>query len=419
MLAHISASWSTKLCAIVTNSLSDASPSILSSDTPPRNLSASTAYSFPTASPRSLSTVTFSDVIPANSETSLNTRGNSITSTSPSGSGYSNPGYFEQLKSGHGTSANGTSRSSSMPPTLSPIINDRICGGQSLPNSREMTKTLSDEQHPFLHLEAQRAGGGASEPGTSVESDSHRFEFSSQGSPTSSSQIQLQLQDQSPYLQPRLAHSSWIEGNPAAKENAAVKAASQNILRADYLEFLETALPRWKSDTFWTDLQSLKSTVRESAFSGLALAYSSVCQLEIRMVDDAIRNRMALIRLHLEYTKAYERQSQIGQAKTIGRGGASVIIDTILESIHNEWRNFDGKRKSDLRVRFHDRKRYGKRWLLLSDTLGPSILFVCSSKMANMVYVRAFMLWSSTLLTASADTIPRLRLKNWSQSCCR
>ena len=363
-------------------------------------MSASATYFSPTASLRSLSTVTSSDVIPANSETSLNTREDSITSMSPSGSGYSNLGDFEQLKSGHGTSANGTSRSSLSPSTLSPTINGMIYGGQSLPNFREMTETLSYEQDPFLRLEAQRAGDGASEPDTSVESDSHRFDLSSQGSPTSSSQIQLQLQDQSPYFQPRLAHTPWIEENPAGNENSGVKAASQNILRADYFQFLVTALPRWKSHAFWTDLQSLKSTVGASAFSELALAYSSVCQLEIRMTDDAIRNRMALIRLHLEYTKAYERQSQIGQVKTIGRGGASVIIDTILASIHNEWRTFDHKRKSDLRVRFHDRKRYGKRWLLLSDTLGPSILFVCSSKMANMVYVWAFMLCPSTLLTA-------------------
>ena len=262
-----------------------------------------------------------------------------------------------------------------------------------------MTETLSDEQHPFLHLEAQRVGGGAFEPDTSFESDSHGFDLSSQGSPTSS-QTQLQLQDQSPYLQPSLAHTTWIEESPAAKEDSVVKAASQNILRVDYLHFLETALPRWQSDAFWTDLQSLTSTVGACAFPELALAYSSVCQLEIRMADDAIRNRMALMRLHLEYTKAYERQSQIGQLKTIGRGGASVIIDFVLESIHTEWRNLDYERRTDLRVRFHDKKRYGKRWKLLSDTLGPGILVVCSSKMGKMVYVWAFMLCSSTLLTA-------------------
>ena len=184
----------------------------------------STAYSFPTASPRNLSTVTSSDINPANSETSLNTRENSITSMSPSGSGYSNPGDFEQLKSGHATSANGTRRSKMIPSTWSPIVNDMICGSQSLPNFREMTESLSDEQHPSLHLEAQRAGGGASEPGTSVESDSQRSDLSSQGSPTS--QKQLQLQGQSPYLQPRLTHTPWIEENAAAKDDSMVKAAS-------------------------------------------------------------------------------------------------------------------------------------------------------------------------------------------------
>ena len=80
---------------------------------------------------------------------------------------------------------------------------------------------------------------------------------------------------------------------------------------------------------------------------------------------------MALIRLHLEYTKGYKRQNQNSHARSIGRGGASVIIDAILESIHKEWKSFDGKKKSDLRVRFHDRKRYGKRWLLLTSFLGP------------------------------------------------
>lgn len=160
-------------------------------------MSASTAYSFPSASQRSLSTVTSSDEIPANSETSLDTRGNSITSMSPSGSSYSNLGDFEQLNSGHGTSANETSQSPLIPSTLSPTIYGMTYGDQSLPNAGEMTETLSYEQHPFLRLEAQRTGGAASEPDTSIESDSHRFALSSQGSPASSSHIQLQLQDQS------------------------------------------------------------------------------------------------------------------------------------------------------------------------------------------------------------------------------
>ena len=326
----------------------------------------------------------------AKSGTSLDTRGNSITSLSPSGSGYSILDGFVHLKSGHGTSAIETMQSPSIISTLSPTNYGVTYGDQSLPNSKKMTESLSYEQHPSLRLEAQGAGGATSEPDTSIESDSHSSSLSSQGSLAFSSHRQLQLQDQSPYLQPRL--TPWIEESPSRQTNPVVNAASRNILRADYLQFLETALPRWKSDAFWTDLQSAKPSVRTSAFPELALAYSSVCQLEIRMVDDAIRNRIALICLHLEYTKAYERQIQTGQVKTIGRGGASVIIDTILESTHQDWRTFDHKRKSDLRVKFHDRKRYGKRWLLLTDTLGPSILFVCSSKMANMVYVWAFML---------------------------
>ena len=378
------------LCAIVTNLLSAASPSTVSPAAPPRNVSASTAYPFSIASRRSNSTTTSSEGNPASSETSLNTREISITSFSPSGSGYSELGDFEQLNSGHGTSANETSRSPSIRSMLSPKTHGMEYGDKSLPNAREMSVALSYEQHPFLRLEAQTPSGAASEPNNFTERDYHRSDSKIRDSPTSSSHIHLQVQEQSLNQRSRLSHTPWIEENPSAKRNSVVKAASQNILRADYLEFLETALPRWKSDAFWTDLQSLEPTTRTSAFPELTLAYSSVCQLETRLVDDAIRNRIALIRLHLEYTKAYERQSQIGQVKTIGRGGASVIIDTILETIHNEWRTLDCKMKSDLRVRFHDRKRYGKRWLLLSDTLGPGILFVCSSKLANMVYVWTF-----------------------------
>ena len=206
----------------------------------------------------------------------MDARGNSITSMSPSGSGYPNLGDFEQLNSGHGTSANETSQSPLIPSTLSPTIYGMTYGDQSLPNAREMTETLSYEQQPFLRLEAQRAGGAASEPDTTIESDSHRFALSSQGSPASSSHIQLQLQDQSPYLQPRLSRTPRIEENPSGKKNLVVNAASRYILRADYLQFLETALPQWKSDALWIGLQSLKPNVRSSAFPELALAYSSV-----------------------------------------------------------------------------------------------------------------------------------------------
>lgn len=44
------------------------------------------------------------------------------------------------------------------------------------------------------------------------------------------------------------------------------------------------------------------------------------------------------------------------------------------------------EKKSDLRSKFHDRKRFGKRWSLLTDALGIGVLLVCSSRIANMLY---------------------------------
>lgn len=54
------------------------------------------------------------------------------------------------------------------------------------------------------------------------------------------------------------------------------------------------------------------------------------------MGDNAVPNRIALIRLHVDYTKAYERRGQNSHVRTIGRGGASLVIDAMLESIHQK-----------------------------------------------------------------------------------
>ena len=173
--------------------------------------------------------------------------------------------------------------------------------------------------------------------------------------------------------------------------NSIVVSASRNILRKDYIQHLETELPRWKINGLWHETQSPKLTTGISRYKELELAYSSVCQLDVRMGDDAIRNRMALIRLHSEYTKTYQtwkaqQQRRSDQSTTIGRGDATLIIDNILESVHDGWGSLNHRRRSELRAKFHDRKRYGKRWLLLADTLGPSILLLCSSIVANIMY---------------------------------
>ena len=237
-----------------------------------------------------------------------------------------------------------------------------------------------------LASRVQFAHSTDSEPSTPRTVDSRRSTPSTQISLDSTTYIHPQRQKQPPYPSVNPYHPPLIDTNLSGAISPIVNVAAQNILRDDCLQFLEAELPRWTKEPLWNDARVLEPADGTSAFRELELAYSSVCQLDIRMSDDAIRNRMALIRLHLEYSKACEQHDMNLHARSIGRGGASVIIDAILKSIHKDWEIFDDRRKSDLRVKFHDRKRYGKRWLLLMNALGLGVLVVCSSKMANMVY---------------------------------
>ena len=224
-----------------------------------------------------------------------------------------------------------------------------------------------------------------SEASTPRTVDSRVSTPSTQTSFDSTSCIHPQRQRQSPYPGARPYYPPRVDTNVSGAISPIVSVAAHNILRDDWLRFLQAELPRWTEKPLWNDARVLEQADGTSAFRELELVYSSVCQLDIRMSDDVIRNRMALIRLHLEYSKAYEQHHIDPHARTIGRGGASVIIDAILRSIHKDWEVFDDGRKSDLRVKFHNRKRYGKRWLLLTNALGLGILLVCSQKMANMV----------------------------------
>ncbi|KAH8680628.1 hypothetical protein BX600DRAFT_504394 [Xylariales sp. PMI_506] len=166
---------------------------------------------------------------------------------------------------------------------------------------------------------------------------------------------------------------------------------SHSILSADYYLLLETALPRWVKEGLWQETaKPLSSQPTEwSKYAELRLAYRCVCELDVRIGDDAIRNRMALIRLHMEYTKTHSARKRgkhgVQKSSTVGRGDATQIIDNILESIHEGWKELGQKRQSELRAKFHERKKQGKRWCIVANTLGPAILLLCSLKLANMV----------------------------------
>jgi hypothetical protein len=188
---------------------------------------------------------------------------------------------------------------------------------------------------------------------------------------------------------PRFDPAPSVTCGLSSKARRTVVVASKTILREDYRQYLEAELPRWMTDGLGKQPEPLRPTVASSGYRDLELAYSNVCQLDMRMGDDVIRSRMALIRLHLEYLRACESgksHRDTGRQSTgIGRGDASVVIDHILQGIHQAWSTLDDAGRSALRAKFHDRKRYGKRWSVLADALGPSILLLCSTRLAHLM----------------------------------
>ncbi|KAH2464708.1 hypothetical protein KXV71_003371, partial [Aspergillus fumigatus] len=181
-----------------------------------------------------------------------------------------------------------------------------------------------------------------------------------------------------------LLESSPVNSNAS---DALIQSVSKCILCEDYIVWLESELPRWTREGLWCETgQSLSPSAGTSRYRDLEPAYFYVL------------------------------------ASTIGRGDATRIIDTILESIHEGWRHLSPKRQSDLRAKFHERKKYGKRWLLLADRLGPGILLLCSTKTANLVRntsVTAKMLEdiASQVQASQAETMRTLAIINPLAQC--
>jgi hypothetical protein len=166
----------------------------------------------------------------------------------------------------------------------------------------------------------------------------------------------------------------------------------ENFIRPDLLEFLRDALPRWQKSGIWSQEELSGPLTNGTGHEKLFGAYNCICALEARLGDDQIRNRMALMTLHTAYEQACQewRVYRSGAAHAAraqskrGRGDTSSVIDNILERLHEDW-NTDHVRKAQLRCRFHDKKRYGKRWLILTKALGISVLITCSSKITSVV----------------------------------
>ncbi|KAG9234587.1 hypothetical protein BJ875DRAFT_441143 [Amylocarpus encephaloides] len=205
-----------------------------------------------------------------------------------------------------------------------------------------------------------------------VQNQGHTYQISPRNESTNPKESRIAIQ----------APSASISNTPLP-----VITAARSILRTDYLEYLEAELPRWAQGGLWDHEQVNNSQLMSAdpEYYKLQIAYSEVCQLNRWMEDDVIRSRMALIRLHLEYVRICEIWRKCQGKGRIGRGDTTCIIDHILEKAHHDWPKLSKTQCSTLRARFHERKRYGKRWAVLSDELGKSVLFLCSQKVAAMV----------------------------------
>lgn len=135
---------------------------------------------------------------------------------------------------------------------------------------------------------------------TSTESPSPRTFTAQRSTPSTQTSLATTVYTNSPLT----------GSNSPSVITAMVRLAARNFLRDDYIHFLEAELPRWKAEPLWHHTQVFNSAVGVSAYRELELAYSSVCQLDTRMGDDAIRNRMALVRLHSEYIKACQQHDK-------------------------------------------------------------------------------------------------------------
>lgn len=156
------------------------------------------------------------------------------------------------------------------------------------------------------------------------------------------------------------------------------------------IQFLETNLERWCRNGLWRNSSPLNMTTSLSGYEKLQRAYSFVCRLDTRMSEDAIRSRMAMVTLHLEYENTWKTKPSKpnGASTSVGRGHTSSIIDRILESVHKNWAECEPRERAALRTKFHEWKRFGKRWWQLASILGPSIMLLSSARFAGMMYAR-------------------------------
>ncbi|KAM3426650.1 hypothetical protein MY4824_009876 [Beauveria thailandica] len=167
-----------------------------------------------------------------------------------------------------------------------------------------------------------------------------------------------------------------------------IKSTQQPVIRPDWLAFLEAELPRWGLWGLWGGGADLTPPADSGGheYHSLQAAYSAVCFLEKRVDYDSIRCRIALVELHREFERACTNRQEIEERRRIGWGVCSSTIDHILQSTHSDWSLLSTSQQKSCRAQFHDRKRYGKRWAVLTDGLGTGIVLLSSTHLAKAVH---------------------------------
>ena len=86
----------------------------------------------------------------------------------------------------------------------------------------------------------------------------------------------------------------------------------------------------------------------------------------MRIDHDPIRKHDTSVPLNSKYKESREdwkshKTKKCKQFIGIRHGDVSVMIDGILSNMHPDRNMYDAPRRSELRARFHNERRYGKR----------------------------------------------------------
>lgn len=112
--------------------------------------------------------------------------------------------------------------------------------------------------------------------------------------------------------------------------------------------------------------------------------------IEKQVKANVLRIRFGRVLLYLLYIKEIEEKRRRRQ-HGLKEGGRveTEAINSLLEGIYAEERrgSCDGKMKEKIRKLFHQQKRHGERWWMLTCFAGPGVLLVCSEKTGKKMLV--------------------------------